>query len=69
MSEVDINFQLKHADTKESAQEEILICFGISIKEKLQNEWKEQKSHENLYYLFETIVSYFVDYLNFKLVF
>lgn len=58
ISEIDINFQLKHANTKETAQEELIICFGLTIKEKLQNEWKDKKSIQNLNHLFLNTVKF-----------
>ena len=46
-------FQVKHASTKEAAQEELLICLGLTLKDKLQTMWKTKKSNSivRLYFL------------------
>lgn len=31
-AEIDTSFQVKHASTTEAAQEELLICLGLTLK-------------------------------------
>jgi len=55
-SETDFSLQCRHALTKEAAQEELLICLGITLKEKLQDHWKNRKSEEIIRLMFYNIV-------------
>jgi len=42
-AEIDIGMQAKHASTREAAQEELLICLGVTLKDKLQSLWRYKK--------------------------
>ncbi|CAD8162708.1 unnamed protein product [Paramecium octaurelia] len=42
----------QHASTKEDAQEELLICFGLLIKEKLTTLYRERQTMEIIKYTF-----------------
>ena len=56
-AEVDIGTQAKHASTREAAQEELLICLGVTLKDKLQSLWRYKKSEEMIKLLFLKVVS------------
>jgi len=51
-AEIDIGMQAKHASTREAAQEELLICLGTTLKDKLQSLWRYKKSEEMIKLLF-----------------
>eukprot|EP01016_Furgasonia_blochmanni_P001540 TRINITY_DN1059_c0_g2_i4.p1 TRINITY_DN1059_c0_g2~~TRINITY_DN1059_c0_g2_i4.p1 ORF type:complete len:796 (-),score=170.43 TRINITY_DN1059_c0_g2_i4:456-2843(-) len=51
-AEIDLCLQSKHASTREAAQEELLICLGITLKDKLQSLWRDRKSEEMTRILF-----------------
>ena len=59
-AEVDIGMQAKHASTREAAQEELLICLGVTLKDKLQSLWRYKKSEEMIKLLFLKVVSIYV---------
>ena len=56
-SETDFSIHSRHTLTKETAQEELLICLGLTLKEKLQDHWKSRKSEEIIRLMFYNIVS------------
>ena len=59
-AEVDIGMQAKHASTREAAQEELLICLGVTLKDKLQTLWRYKKSEEMIKLLFLKVVSLYL---------
>lgn len=56
-SETDFSIHSRHTLTKEAAQEELLICLGLTLKEKLQDHWKARKSEEIIRLMFYNIVN------------
>ncbi|KAL4430492.1 hypothetical protein ABPG74_005417 [Tetrahymena malaccensis] len=56
MSKAQVDTSLvKHANTTEAAQDELLICLGQTLKDRLQNVWKNKKSEEIVRQLFLNI--------------
>ena len=58
-SETDFSIHSRHTLTKEAAQEELLICLGLTLKDKLQDHWKARKSEEIIRLMFYNIVKTF----------
>ena len=59
-ADIDISQQVKHSQTNEAAQEELLICLGLTLRDKLQTFWKNKKSDEITKSLFLNKVNIFI---------
>lgn len=55
-SETDFSNHTRHTLSRESAQEELLVCLGLTLKDKLQNHWKTRKNEEIIKLMFYNIV-------------
>ncbi|KRX10577.1 hypothetical protein PPERSA_05397 [Pseudocohnilembus persalinus] len=53
----EMEIKAKHANNKETSQQELLICLGKTLKDQIQNFWKKKKSEEIVKYLFLKICS------------
>jgi len=51
-AENGIATHIKHANTKEAAQEELVACIGTCLKERLQSIWRAKKGEELAKFLF-----------------
>ena len=57
-AEIELCLQAKHASTKEAAQEELIICIGMTLKDKFQNLWRYKKSEETTKLMFFKLVAF-----------
>ena len=55
-AENGIATHIKHANTKEAAQEELVSCIGTCLKERLQSIWRAKKGEELAKFLFLKLV-------------
>ena len=57
-AEIDLRQKANHTNTTQSAQEELMTCLGLILKDRLQKLWREKKIEELVYYLILKIVPF-----------